>query len=276
MRVVKVLNLFFIFIVFSIMTSNFASYAQVRELEERAKMNKERKHEREIADYNRDHEKKSQNNYNDEWYFGKECIEGCLEATVEACMDWIFSGLENVQYNVLSKSVDQPELISLETMIHAGYDINRKNLQIMPAIRYNYGLVSTFFRYTYMEDVTGQFQTIDWQILQLNIITTKPFNLRIGSGIYWEPITGMVYNDHMADFGLHFMDRRINAQFEYRYCKDYITLAIPRTEANIKVDYRFLMTNRFDFNVMGGFVYQNYYSGVEFSFFQLGINVILY
>ena len=62
------------------------------------------------------------------------------------------------------------------------------------------------------EVIEGDFETFDWQVLQLNLLTGKFFHLRAGSGIYYEFFTDMTYNEHMADCGFHFLNRRINTE----------------------------------------------------------------
>ncbi|MBL7849559.1 MAG: hypothetical protein JNN04_01565, partial [Cyclobacteriaceae bacterium] len=78
-----------------------------------------------------------------------------------------------------------PSMVSLDMYAQAGY--KDKAYMFWPRIRGNWGLFSTDFRANYLfeKDDTGgykQLHTNDWQVLQLNITTSRLLTFRVGLG----------------------------------------------------------------------------------------------
>src|SRR5258708_3105729 len=85
-------------------------------------------------------------------------------------------------------------LVSLERFFQGAVQPSTYYL-FNPRIRGNWGLFSTDFRVNYLlEDDhtngTHDLTTFDWQILQLNLITTRNFTARIGGGNLYERFGG--------------------------------------------------------------------------------------
>ncbi len=187
-----------------------------------------------------------------------------------------FRGVVMAQRNMLDRRFDQPDLVGLEGMLQAGYYPEDNNMLLLPQIRGNWGLFSTSFRVNRMQDQTGFFRTLDWQLLILNIVARPGVTFRVGSGLSYETESEDAFNEHYLSLELHFLDREVNTALDFRISKDYETGATPRWELNPRVDYRIFNIGKLDVNVMGGFLFQRYYSNVEFYFVQTGLNLSFY
>ena len=104
-----------------------------------------------------------------------------------------------------------------------------------PRIRGNWGLFSTDFRINYLiqetTSGTSDLSSLDWQILQLNILTTRNVIGRVGGGFMQENFGGRK-SFFESSFGLFVQSnsKKIGASIEYRVAQDYDTGVNPRRE----------------------------------------------
>ncbi|MFY0652952.1 MAG: hypothetical protein JXQ96_13000 [Cyclobacteriaceae bacterium] len=188
----------------------------------------------------------------------------------------IFSLMGQGHKELLSRKEEEPWLVSLEGMMHAGYYGKETATVLAPSIRGNWGLFSTQFRYNQFQDFTGAFPTFDWQVVQLNLVARPQFNLRVGTGFMHEIDNDKSLNEHYLGLDFHFDNRKINPTMEFRWAEDYERGITGRFEWNTRVDYRLMTVGKIDVNLMAGFMYQKYYESVNFYFAQTGINLNLY
>lgn len=178
--------------------------------------------------------------------------------------------------NMLDRKIDEPWLVSIDLRLNGGYYANESTSLILPSIRGNWGLLSTQVRWNRIQDLTGAYKTFDWQILQFNLVAIPQFNFRIGSGISYIKETSVTASEHFAGLEFHFNDRSINPLLEFRWVKNYETGSTPRFEMNIGSGFRVGTFGKFNVDIMGGFLYQRYYSEVDFYFIRTGINIHFY
>ena len=178
--------------------------------------------------------------------------------------------------DMLDRKQDEPWLVSLDLGLNAGYYSSESTSVLLPSIRGNWGLFSSQVRWNRMQDLTGSFKTIDWQVIQFNLVATPKANFRFGTGVSYIKETNVTVNEHFLGLELHFKDRSINPLMEVRWSQNYDTGSTPRFEMNIASDYRIGTFGNFDVNIMGGFLYQRYYSETNFYFVQTGINIHFY
>lgn len=143
-----------------------------------------------------------------------------------------------------------------------------------PRIRGNWGLFSTDFRVNYLiEENTGQnLTTLDWQILQLNLVTTRNFTLRVGGGNLYERFgSNQSFFEWTIGTSVYSNSQDIIGNLEYRVAKDFFTDMVPRREINFSVEKQIFNAGLWRGYLSVGGVYQRYYESVSVWGLQGGI-----
>jgi hypothetical protein len=171
----------------------------------------------------------------------------------------IIGGVAIAQQHKLQRKQHIPTLISLDVMAQVAAQPSAYYI-INPRIRGNWGLFSTDFRLNYIieEEFEGpvHIRTNDWQILQLNIITTRNVTARVGGGILYEAFSGgKSYSEWTAGFQYHPNESRLGAYAEYRGAE-------PRKEMNVFAQYNVFDRGRLHGFTTAGVVYQRYYESI--------------
>jgi hypothetical protein len=210
---------------------------------------------------------------------GDGCLsDACGTACASGCFDWVLEnailGIVKFQKYQLEKRDDIPEVVSLELMPHFGY-AEPSSSMLMPRIRGNWGLFSTDLRYTNMAEYTASdgvdfYNTLDWQILEFNVIITEPVIFRFGGGIMYEYYSSSAFLEYLLGLDANWMEHQYLATGEFRIAKDYSTGATPRLETNLRFNYRILKTQHLNGYAMLGGMYQNYYNSVDVWTAQTG------
>jgi hypothetical protein len=155
---------------------------------------------------------------------------------------------------------------SIELMPHVAYG-SMQILSYVPRIRANFGLFSTDFRITSLNDMSdaeqGTYYTYDWQILQVNFVHTKHIGVYAGGGYLAEHTSTSV--NKFFEFSLGVLLREYgpwSGAVEYRN-SDYSDTGIKvRQEGSARVSYTFLEKKPFYVNVTAGALLQNYYQSI--------------
>jgi hypothetical protein len=185
----------------------------------------------------------------------------------------MFGQVIQAQQQKLQRRHDVPTMVSFDLMVQAGAQPSVYYI-VQPRIRANWALFSTDFRFNYLieEDIDGpkHIRTNDWQILQLNLITTRTVTGRIGGGFIQEAYGGRNgFPEWTAAFTYQPHASRFGGMAEYR-------AANPRKEINGFLQYRI-----FDQRVVHGFatagvVYQRYYQSITTWGMQAGLMLKIY
>jgi len=194
-------------------------------------------------------------------------------------VDFFFDALNGLflaQEAQLMRKKEEPWLVSLEGRLYNGYYTRNNTLLFLPSFRANWGLFSTSLRFNKMQDNTGLFKTLDWQVIILNLVNKPVATFRLGTGISKDYEVNDTYIEHFLGLDLHFKQRKINPTTELRIAKDYQTEATPRVEWNTRVDFLLMNIGKLDVNLMGGLLYQRYFSSVDFFFIQTGVSLLFY
>jgi hypothetical protein len=145
---------------------------------------------------------------------------------------------------------------------------------INPRIRGNWGIFSSDFRLNYIleEDIEGvkYLRTNDWQILQLNLITTKEVTVRVGGGVIYEAF-GQRNNYPEWTAGVHIrpFGEKLGGIVEYRGSE-------ARKEVNAHLRYTFFERAKLHGYLTAGAVYQRYYSQINVWGMQGGIAMSIF
>jgi hypothetical protein len=191
---------------------------------------------------------------------------------VDFFFQFMFAEMIKAQQQKVSRKHEIPSIISFDVMLQAA--AQPSSYYIMhPRVRGNWGLFSTDFRLNYIleEDIDGvkHLRTNEWQVLQLNLVTTKDATVRIGGGMLYEAFEmKRSYPEWTA--GVHIMPfGKLGGVAEYRGSE-------VRKEVNAHFRYGFFERNRLHGYLTAGAVYQRYYSQVSVWGMQGGLVLSFY
>lgn len=178
------------------------------------------------------------------------------------------------QYKLTKKEIN-PSIVSVEAMLQAAVQPSSYYI-FNPRIRGNWGLISTDFRLNYLlqEDINGyqDLTTYDWQVVELNVVTTRNVIGRVGIGFMYEDFgEHKSFSETTAGLHIYSNKRIIIGGAEYRYAGDFQTGAVPRREFSAFVERQVLQRGRFHSYVTIGGVYQRYYNTISVWGIQTGL-----
>ncbi len=185
------------------------------------------------------------------------------------------------QKDQLSKRFDEPYRVSLQAGFNGAYYNKEGTYSFIPSIRGNWGLLSTHLRSNTIQDRTGQFQTLDWQVIQFNLVNIPEFTLRAGTGFSYVKDIDDTHHESTVGFEGHINQRSINPFLYFRWSNDYNTNDVPRLEISPGVDFKIMQTGKFRVHATTAYLYQRYLGEnvgdfVPFHFIQTGINLYFY
>lgn len=177
------------------------------------------------------------------------------------------------QQYTLDKRITNPSLVSFEVMLQVASQPSSYYI-VNPRVRGNWGLFSTDFRFNYLieEDFDGakHIRTDDWQILELNVVTTKNITGRIGGGILHEDFSGgKTFSEWTAALIVLGNSQKIGGMMEFRWSE-------PRKEASAQVQYKLFSAKSIQAYATGGVVFQQYYENINVWGVQGGLMVKIY
>lgn len=181
-----------------------------------------------------------------------------------------------VQSRVVNPKIYSAEFFALSSY-NAYYESNVSRpmafpptFLFQPRLRLNWALLSTELRYSNLyTHKQGEYETTDWQMLILNLVSKREFYLRIGSGFMYEKFTNTYYNEHSLSTEI-LLDRRLSGVFDFRFSHDRQTQILPRMESGIRFNYKLVQGNYIDLDYTVGFQYQNYYQTDRLYLLQTG------
>ena len=179
------------------------------------------------------------------------------------------------QADKLAKREINPRIVSFEAFAQAAVQPSNYYL-VQPRLRGNWGLFSTDLRFNWLieQDINGnkELSTIDWQIVQFNLVTTKSVTGRVGLGSMYENFGD--YNSFFeSSFGLSVYPEPWQLAFnvEYRVANDFTTGAVPRREFNFSLEREVFSFGKWHGNATLGGVYQRYYEAISVWGIQAGL-----
>jgi len=173
---------------------------------------------------------------------------------------YIIGGIAEWQDYKIEKKKINPSVISFDVMLQGAIQPSTYYI-LQPRVRGNWGLFSTDFRMNYIIeesiDGTKELRTDDWQILQLNVVTTKNIIARIGGGVLHENFSGgKTFSEWTAGVHLNSNSGKVGGMVEYRWSD-------PRDEWNAHFQYRVFQHGAANGYVTIGAVQQEYYSKIN-------------
>ncbi|MEN9522155.1 MAG: hypothetical protein RL065_532 [Bacteroidota bacterium] len=220
------------------------------------------------GNYNSGHSSSSSNYINN----GGNCDGACLELGCNLSLQLI-PVLVNWQKKRLEKANRIGRIINLkgEGVISANpspYFIAQ------PQICGTWGLLSSSIRYYAAVDKSGDlYNTLDWQLLELNFVQTQNFDLKIGTGFMKELFSNRAYWENTLSTSFYSNAYpRLKMNTTFRYASDGYEWAkyVPRIELNTKFQYDIYKTNKWNWGIETGVIYSSNF-GVEIWGIQAGI-----
>ncbi|HEU5292271.1 MAG TPA: hypothetical protein VFU05_16600, partial [Cyclobacteriaceae bacterium] len=182
--------------------------------------------------------------------------------------DFLFGGIAEWQkFKLQSYRERYPSMVSLDVMMQGGIKPSSYYL-LWPRVRGNWGLFSTDFRMNYLieEGVEGytHIRTNDWQVLQLNLVTSKFFTFKAGAGYMQEAFnTKESFYESAFLMFVHAPDQSKVLGFEYRFAKDFDTGANPRWELSAQYQHELFNKGSLHGYASAGTVFQKYYNTIN-------------
>jgi hypothetical protein len=191
-------------------------------------------------------------------------------------LDLFFGGIVEAQsFKLRGDRERYPSMVSLDVMLQGGIKPSSYYL-LWPRVRGNWGLFSTDFRMNYLieEGAEGytHIRTNDWQILQLNLVTSRFFTFKAGAGFMQEAFNAeeMFYESAFLLF-VHAPDQSKLLGFEYRFAKDFDTGANPRWELSAQYQHEIFNKGALHGYASAGTVFQKYYNTIDVWSVQAGL-----
>ncbi|MDN5211525.1 hypothetical protein QQ020_05670 [Fulvivirgaceae bacterium BMA12] len=244
------------FAVLLIMVSSATCYAQVGEVIEKAKENKSGS---------------SESSNDGDGDSGSFFFNIFVELTYHT-----IRGIPIAQREVLSRKYQEPWLVSLETGFSGGYATAHNTVAFLPSIQGNWGIFSSELRMNRLFDATGNFQTIDWQVLVFNLVNREKVRLHLGGGFSHHQKTSETFFEYSTGLKLFFKERSISPSISFRWAPDLEQEINTRFELNTQISKQIMKTDKFAVNVMAGLVYQKYFETTDFYFMQTGVSFNLF
>ncbi|MFZ6014566.1 MAG: hypothetical protein ACOYXT_29775 [Bacteroidota bacterium] len=187
---------------------------------------------------------------------------------------FMFDGLVHWQQQKLQHKSDVPGMVSAELYLQGAAQPSSYYI-LHPRVRFNWGLFSAEFRQNYLVEETIEgtkhLRMDEWQILQLNLVTTQKITLRVGGGMVFEAFgePRKMYGEWTAAFHFRPESARLSYAFEYRGAE-------YRDEVSANVQYHIFDTGIVHGFVSAGVAYQNYYETIDVWGMQGGMIFRLY
>jgi hypothetical protein len=174
------------------------------------------------------------------------------------------------QQRKLEQKHQIPSLVSIELLLQGAVQPSSYYI-LNPRIRANWGLFSTDFRFNYIveEDIDGTkyLRTSDWQVLQLNLVTTRDLTVRIGGGVIKEAFGEQnSYPEWTGGVHIKPFASKLGGILELRGSE-------ARKEINGHLRYKLFEKQRLHGYLTAGAAFQRHYEQVNVWGFQGGVAV---
>ena len=242
------------------------TYAQVDDIKKNADKHK---------DTPSDNNAKSPNKRNDN-SLGESCLSSCFETCFQIFFTTAAEILIQHHDSLMRNRASDPTVLSFDVMPQFAYAPNNYYVDYLPRIRGTWGVLATDLRLNYLTEYKNNnalvYKTIDWQVINLNLMFTNNFNFRIGTGLMYDDYLDRAFNQHFVATHFRINDQKLLIDLEGRFTYDYQAKE-PNVfnEVNVRANFNLLKTNHIWTYLMFGGVYQQYYSSVELWSIQAGL-----
>lgn len=177
----------------------------------------------------------------------------------------VVSGFQYQKFLVQSRKEENPRILSLDLMPNIAYPIPNSSILFLPRARANWGMISTDFRYSHLYEFgVGKYATLDWQIVQANIVSKYNTYIRLGVGLTREIYANRNFVEYAFNTDFKIIEKT-SLILEGRYAPNF------RYELGFQVGYTLNQTEKSKTQLSIGFMYQNYFLKTNLYNAQLGL-----
>ena len=178
-------------------------------------------------------------------------------------------GIGVAQSRQLEYAYEENWRTGFEFKLNGGTNFAQPDLFNSQTIRGNYGLFSTQIRRFNLNDVSGSFNTIDWQVVQLNLINLEKVRWILGAGFSHEVEIDQEHFEWSTEFHVS-INQRFVPMIAYRRSGD----GYPRREFSAMLEYRPFRDKPAEFAFNVGYLHQKVYD-IPFNFTSVGVSFYL-
>jgi hypothetical protein len=218
--------------------------------------------------------------------FTDDLFDGCFDGCFEGFFEGLCSSSDN---NVQSTpKVYKPPVYPKDTtpklppkpgyfdiMPSIAFNPDRKYWNSDFRLNFGKGMLTSDLRFSRVsengDNGKSSFETIHWQVLQLNFSRRPRFDFKLGSGVYWDRYSDMAFNEHSLGMNAKFIDNKLGVDLEFRSAIDYKFMEEVFGEINFKTTYQILNSKVIDIHTVFGVLIQRYYYSVGLTSIQGGL-----
>lgn len=179
------------------------------------------------------------------------------------------------QMGALENKDIYPERVSLEAYSTFGTEITSSTNYFETGIRGNWGIFATDFRYTKLNDFTGDLKSLDWLVVVFRI-PIKNFKIDYGLGFISLIDLDQSYFKSSIGFDWMFHDIGLNINSVYQWTEQTSLESRYKRNFDFSIDFNALTHQHLHISPILKYSYQNYFDKTAFSIFSVGVVVRLY
>lgn len=168
-----------------------------------------------------------------------------------------------------------PERVSLETFGTFGTEISSSANYFETGIRGNWGIFATDFRYSNLNDFSGDLKSIDWLVVVFRI-PIKNFKIDYGLGFISLIDLDQSYFKSSIGFDLMLHEIGLNINSVYQWSEQTSLGSRYKRNFDFSVDFNVFTHQHLHISPIIKYSYQNYFGETEFSIFSAGAVVRLF
>lgn len=202
------------------------------------------------------------------------CIYCCND--LSSCLSSVESNFNAYQKKLVRSAPVNPHILAFEAFLIFSQNMNYFSQLIQPKFRATWGFLGTEYRFSSLvEPGSGSYNTHDWQLLQLNLVSRREFWMRLGGGFMFEEFSQIYFQEYSLQNEVKF-ERKLTGNFDFRFSYDDITKTYARVEAGTRLHYAFYQDQSTSLKLLFGMQYQSYFQTVNLYQLQTGIMVMFY
>jgi hypothetical protein len=246
---------------------NIATAQDIDAIKKEAQKAKEQRKKNEVKPKtNSQQEENSRQNYSDD---NNDGSGGLLFNILFAIPTYFYNSNHNFNKSQFEKEIFRNKCFEFD--LRGGIEPKYPNLY-SGKIGYHTGLFSFDYRLNYFieKNYSGKkdfMNTVDFRFLQLNLFNKKHFQLRLGTGLYIDPINEY-WTEYSGGFDIYF---KKNFQFGMEYIYAGENDLVAREEVNFKLAYALVNKPKTRLDIVAFGMNQTYYRTVRLNTFGIGI-----
>ena len=252
------------------------AFSQLGEAKSKARQYKSEKQSRSKS--SRRSSESSSVGYDDEEQEEEFDIEGCFfmfELTFQLFKYTglgLYEALIHPQELQMSRQYDDPWIVSANFDLSGGFDPSDFSygggFYFTPSIKGNLGYYSSELRVSKLFDPTGTITTIDWQILQFNLVNLEITRLYFGLGLSHMQDVDLDMFEKVIGLDVKFPDTRLTRwSTQIRWSDN----GVPRTEFSTDLRFKILEKSAGNLELLGGIRHLTTFHE-KFTFLQSGLS----